>query len=225
MRSTVVASFVLALLAAADARAQQSVFPGESWMQYTTPAEAGFDPELLGQARAFWEALDSAAFMVVYRGNVVVAWGDVERRYMCHSVRKSFLSALIGVHVDEGGIDVEKNLAELGIDDIEGGLTDEEKRATIFDLLCARSGVYRSAAYESPRARKPARNSFRPGENWCYNNWDHFTALLGDVDWVRATIKSLERSRNVIMHSGELSLEDIERVGGIIRDWIRQVGA
>ena len=57
------------------------------------------------------------------------------------------------------------------------------------------------------------------------NNWDRFSDLLGDVDWVRATIKSLERSRNVIMHSGELSLEDIERVGGTIRDWIRQVGA
>jgi hypothetical protein len=57
------------------------------------------------------------------------------------------------------------------------------------------------------------------------SNWDHFSIILGDVDWVRATIKSLERSRNVIMHSGELSLEDIERVGGTIRDWIRQVGA
>jgi hypothetical protein len=57
------------------------------------------------------------------------------------------------------------------------------------------------------------------------SNWDRFTVLLGDVDWVRSTIRSLERSRNVIMHSGELSLEDIQRVGGIIRDWIRQVGA
>lgn len=56
-------------------------------------------------------------------------------------------------------------------------------------------------------------------------NWDHFSALLGDVDWVRSTNKSLERSRNVHMHSGEMSMEDIERVGGIIRDWIRQVGA
>jgi len=57
------------------------------------------------------------------------------------------------------------------------------------------------------------------------NNWDRFNVLLGDIDWVRSTIKSLERSRNVIMHSGELSLEDIQRVGTIIRDWIRQVGA
>lgn len=56
------------------------------------------------------------------------------------------------------------------------------------------------------------------------NNWDTFADILGDLDWVRHTMKTLERSRNVIMHSGELSLEDIERVGGVVRDWIRQVG-
>ena len=55
-------------------------------------------------------------------------------------------------------------------------------------------------------------------------NWEYFEDLFGDPDWVRHSIKSLERSRNVIMHSGQLTLEDIERVGIVIRDWIRQVG-
>jgi len=56
------------------------------------------------------------------------------------------------------------------------------------------------------------------------HNWVFFEDLFGDPDWVRHSVKSLERSRNVIMHSGQLSLEDIERVGIVIRDWIRQVG-
>ena len=56
------------------------------------------------------------------------------------------------------------------------------------------------------------------------NNWENFEDLLPDVDWVRHIIKTIERSRNVIMHSGQLSLEDIERVGMNIRDWVRQVG-
>lgn len=56
-------------------------------------------------------------------------------------------------------------------------------------------------------------------------NWLYFENLFGDQDWVRHNVKSLERSRNVIMHSGQLSLEDIERVGLVIRDWVRQVGA
>jgi hypothetical protein len=35
----------------------------------------------------------------------------------------------------------------------------------------------------------------------------------------------LERSRNVIMHSGDLDQQDVERIGIHIRDWVKQVGA
>ena len=56
-------------------------------------------------------------------------------------------------------------------------------------------------------------------------NWPVFEGIIKDVDWLRQIIKTVERSRNVIMHSGELSLDDIERIGVNIRDWIRQVGA
>jgi len=165
------------LVAAPTVLAQQSVFPGEHWMQYETPAEAGFSSAQLAEAHTFWQTMPSAAYMVVYRGAVVVAWGDVERRYMCHSTRKSLLSGLIGAHVDAGRIELHKSLAELGIDDIEDGLTDEEKTATIFDLLRARSGVYRLAAYEPPQNPKPKRHAHKPGENWCYNNWDFNTLV------------------------------------------------
>jgi hypothetical protein len=55
-------------------------------------------------------------------------------------------------------------------------------------------------------------------------NWPCFEDLLHDIDWVRQIFKSLERSRNVIMHSGQLSMDDIERVGVFIRDWLRQIG-
>lgn len=44
------------------------------------------------------------------------------------------------------------------------------------------------------------------------------------IDWARQIFKTLERSRNVIMHSGELSKKDVERIGTNIRDWIHQVG-
>lgn len=56
-------------------------------------------------------------------------------------------------------------------------------------------------------------------------NWEHFEVHLQAIDWVRQTIATVERSRNVIMHSGELGLQDVERIGTAIRDWIRQVGA
>ena len=56
------------------------------------------------------------------------------------------------------------------------------------------------------------------------HNWDCFSDLLPSSEWVRALLKGLERSRNVIMHSGQLAVTDIERVGVSIRDWARQVG-
>lgn len=55
-------------------------------------------------------------------------------------------------------------------------------------------------------------------------NWKYFEVHIGTVDWAKQIITTLEKSRNVIMHSGELGPSDIERVGMYIRDWVRQVG-
>lgn len=60
--------------------------------------------------------------------------------------------------------------------------------------------------------------------NIIQSNWTSFEDLMHDIGWVRHIFKSLERSRNVIMHSGQLSIDDVERVGVLIRDWLRQVG-
>lgn len=56
-------------------------------------------------------------------------------------------------------------------------------------------------------------------------NWELFEPHLRSPEWVRQIIRTLERSRNVIMHSGELGTEDIERVGTVLRDWQMQVGS
>ena len=57
------------------------------------------------------------------------------------------------------------------------------------------------------------------------NNHNHFKDLIPTVEWAREIFRSLARSRNVIMHSGQLALADVERVAMNIRDWVRQVGA
>ena len=51
-----------------------------------------------------------------------------------------------------------------------------------------------------------------------------FTDYIPSVDWARQLFDAIERSRNVIMHSGDLSMNDIQRVGMNIRDWLQQVG-
>jgi hypothetical protein len=57
------------------------------------------------------------------------------------------------------------------------------------------------------------------------NNWPSFEPYVPSVEWAASIFAVIERSRNVIMHSGELSREDVARVGINIRDWTKQVGA
>jgi len=152
-------------------------YPGETWLQYKHPAEAGWSLAKLEEARRRFDSMNSAAVLVVYDGAVLAAWGKIETRFMCHSVRKSLLSALYGIHVREGNIDLKKTLAELSIDD-RPPLTSAEKRARVVDLLTSRSGIYHPAAYEtaSMKEKRPVRGSHEPGEVFWYNNWD-FNAL------------------------------------------------
>lgn len=147
------------------------------WRQYATPEQAGWSSEKLEEAHAYAEQIGSAAAMAVHRGKVVFAWGDVSRRFMCHSVRKSFLSALYGIAVAGGQIDLQATMAELEIAEREP-LTAEENQARVVDLISARSGIYLPAAYspQSMIANLPDRGSAAPGTSWYYNNWDFNTS-------------------------------------------------
>lgn len=55
-------------------------------------------------------------------------------------------------------------------------------------------------------------------------NWEVFEDVLGSMEWAKATLNSLEKSRNIVMHGGSVAKEDVERIGMNIRDWIRQAG-
>ena len=148
-----------------------TILPAADWLK--APAGDRWNPDILAEAWAYAASIDTSAVMVVEGGRVVASWGDVERRYMCHSMRKSFLSALYGIHIEEGRISRGTTLAELGIDDKEG-LSGREKAASILDLLSARSGIYHPTVYESQwmRSIKELRHAHAPGVFWCYNNWD-----------------------------------------------------
>ena len=86
-------------------------FPAAAWTVLDSPADAGWSVEALDGARRFSESIQTAALMVVEGGRVVAQWGDVARRYKCHSIRKSLLSALYGLHLESGAIDLAKTLA------------------------------------------------------------------------------------------------------------------
>ncbi len=156
----------------------EKLYPGQHWQKAESPEALGWSSDKLAAARAYSKTIDSAAVMIIDDGIVVDAWGDISRNFKCHSVRKSLLSALIGIHVDEGRINLSKTMEELGIDDNAPSLTETEKQATVADLIKARSGIYHPALGESPgmKATRPKRYSHKPGTFWYYNNWD-FNAL------------------------------------------------
>ncbi len=153
-------------------------FPGVEWASWNSPRELGWSAEKLEKARQYAESIGSAAAMIVVDGKVLFQWGETERKFNVHSIRKSFLSALYGPSVDKGEIQLSSTLADLGIDDNPPSLSPAEKQATVQDLLEASSGVFHPAAYETSDmiAAKPKRGSYRHGTYWLYSNWD-FNAL------------------------------------------------
>jgi len=153
-------------------------YPGTVWRKSTSPERLGWSSKKLAVARAFSKQIGSAAVMIIEDGIVVDAWGAVAAPYALHSIRKPLMSALIGIHVEEGTIDLSKTMAELGIDDNPPSLSEAEKQATVYDLIRSRSGIYHPALGEVQimKDARPRRHSHAPGTFWYYNNWD-FNAL------------------------------------------------
>ena len=126
IRSTLIAIYIFSLFLSACVsnpvwipihQAPEGVYPGEHWQKIERPEQLGWSSEKLLLAQEYSKKIGSAAVMIVQDGVVVAAWGDVERNFQCHSMRKSLLSGLIGIHVDDGDIDLSATLAQLGIDE------------------------------------------------------------------------------------------------------------
>jgi hypothetical protein len=148
--------------------------PDNNELEYVTPEDVGYSSEKLAEVEELVAQSGYAAMMALHDGKVFFSWGEVSRNYWCHSIRKPLLGALYGIYVDQGNIDLEATLEELGIDDIPPSLTPGEKLAKVSDLLKSRSGVYHKAAAELPSmaAMRPERGSHAPGTFFYYNNWD-----------------------------------------------------
>lgn len=107
----------------------QRVFPGEHGEQAEHPTRDGWSTEKLAEARGIARGAGSTALLVIHRGQIVLEYGDTTTPTMVASVRKSLISALYGIHVAAGTIDLSTTMDELGIDDNEPSLTpDREAR-------------------------------------------------------------------------------------------------
>lgn len=220
-RSLVLPLLALLLLSACAINDEPSrssaYFPGEHWGQVADLDAAGWSTQKLEEAQRYAATLDTAAVVIVERGRIVRQWGDVATKFNVHSIRKSFLSALYGIAVRDGAIDLDVTLQALDIDDNPPSLTALEKTARVRDLLKARSGIYHPTLYESADmiARKPPRGSHPPRSFWVYNNWDFNT--LGTI-FNRRTGGSLfdffQRNIALPLEMEDFKLEDTGYVTG-----------
>ncbi len=222
---------------------QEMVFPESGW-QRASPAQLaarGWDAEASRRVAEFVrDSTKITGLFVADAGRQVLALGDVADLSYVASVRKSVLAILYGPFVEDGTIDLDATLADLGVEDV-GGLLEVERQARVDHLVTARSGVYHPASNGGDNlADAPERGSQLPGEYMLYNNWDFNAAgavfeertgrdihdevgrqlagPLGFEDWDRSVQRksgNLEISRNPAYHMW-ISTRDMARIGHLM---------
>ncbi|UCD79783.1 MAG: serine hydrolase [Desulfobacterales bacterium] len=156
----------------------EAAIPEDDALEWVAPEAVGWSSAELEAAQEFAQQSGCRAVMALYDGKIFFSRGNIHKNYEVHSMRMPFLSALYGIHVSRGTIDLNATLEDLHIDDIAPGLTDAEKQAQIAHLLMSRSGVYHQAAAEDQTMidERPARGSHGPDTFFYYDNWG-FNAL------------------------------------------------
>lgn len=163
--------------------------------------------EGLAQVEARLGDMSSSAMMVITGGQVAHAYGDLTEVSYLASVRKTVLALLYGIEVDGGRIDLDRTLADVGLDE-HGGLTEAEQQARIRDVIAARSGIYLPASNSGDDlASAPERGSVAPGSYYLYSNWDFNAAgTLYELETGRDLFDALEAEL-----AGPLGFEDFDR--------------
>ncbi len=131
---------------------------------------SGWNEAKLQSAFDYMDEAGTTSVIVFHKGQLVAEWGETDKVSSIHSVRKSIVSALYGIAVEKGLIDINKTLGELGIDDENPKLTNQEKQARLEDLLTARSGIYHPSI-KNDNGPTPAPGSHPPNTHFFYNNW------------------------------------------------------
>ena len=158
-----------------------SNYPGLEW-EKASPESMGYSAEKFADLTAYIDKnLSTTSMMVVVDGKVIYEYtkpgrtlADTVRIASC---RKSLLSMMYGKYVEDGTIDLEATLEDLGIDEdpatIDGALLPVERKAKVRHLITARSGIYHMPSNDGDdHDYAPPRGSQEPGTYFLYNNWD-----------------------------------------------------
>ncbi|WP_115462178.1 serine hydrolase domain-containing protein [Winogradskyella aurantiaca] len=164
-------SLVSSLLLSCSSEAQ--IYPDTNWTVLQNPAHEGWsETGLRGFTRFIVDSTQITGLLIIHKGQIVLEYGDIEENSYIASCRKSVLAMLYGNHIENGTIDLDKSLKELGIED-HSPFLEIETSATIKDVISARSGVFLPGSNGGDfRRLAPERGSVKPGSYWLYSNWD-----------------------------------------------------
>lgn len=181
----------------------------EAGWSVASPEKYGFDSEKLKDVEKFIiNHTNATGVEIIVGGEEIFRYGAVDRLSYIASCRKSILAMLYGKYVENGTINLKETIEDLGIDDLQG-LLPIEKKATVYDLITARSGVYHPASNGGDDTEhKPTRGTKKPGNFFLYNNWDFNVA---------GTVFEMKTGKNIYDALGE----DIAIPIGM-QDWNRE---
>ena len=172
--ATLVATALLVVPAAATGSPRDTI---DGWPT-TTPKQAGFLPHRLGEIAADARAKDSSCLAVVRDGELVDDWNWGTPRTTSRqvfSVTKSITSALVGIAVRDGDLDVEDPVADY----VPSWRGTDSADVTVRELLSNTSGRYWSLdsdynqlTHARDRTAYAVRLSqqYPHGTTWAYNN-------------------------------------------------------
>ena len=167
--------FILLILTALNysCNSVKSEFEGTNFEKHTTLDGTGYTQQKLDSLTGFLKNnLETTGMLVLKNGKILYEYGDTEEVSYIASCRKSVLSILYGKYVENGTIDLNQTIGEIGIDE-DKGLLDIEKSATVDHILNSSSGVFLepvNGGYDKRNILE--RGSIKPGEYFVYNNWD-----------------------------------------------------
>ncbi|MEM7372374.1 MAG: serine hydrolase [Bacteroidota bacterium] len=150
---------------------------GLPFEQHTTLEGTGYTQEQVDSLSQYVRNnLTTTGMLVLQDGKVLWEYGDIQDLSYLASCRKSILSILYGKYVENGTIDLQQSIGEIGIEE-DKGLLDIEKSATVDHIINSRSGVfYQPVNPGNDEKNILERGSVKPGEYFVYNNWDYNVA-------------------------------------------------
>lgn len=216
---------------------KDAIYQGETIEKVSNLSGSSFTADKLLEIENYLkEESETTSMMVLEKGKVIFEYGDVSEISFISSVRKSVLGMLLGKYVENGTIDLNKKIGDLGIHE-NGRLTEIQKQVTVKDVLASKSGVI--LADQTKANHTQQKDSITKG-SFVYSDWDanvmawileqnsrktvyqelqeQLAIPLGFEDWNienQKSVKGAYESRYPVHHM-YLSTRDMAKIGQLM---------